>query len=129
MEIDDAVRALAALAQDTRLAVFRLLVRAGDDALPAGDIAEQLSVPAATLSFHLAALRRAGLVSRERRGRQLLYRADQRGVRALLGYLSEDCCQGQPALCGLGMGPGAARGAASRRAPAGRTGLRRGSKG
>jgi DNA-binding transcriptional ArsR family regulator len=128
MEINDAVRALAALAQDTRLAVFRLLVRAGDAALPAGDIAEQLSVPAATLSFHLAALRRAGLVSRERQGRQLLYRADQQGVRALLAYLSEDCCQGQPELCGLGVGPGAARSTGSGRVSAGQTRLNKGSK-
>ena len=76
MEIQNAVSALASLAQETRLEVFRLLVRAGSGGLPAGEIAEELSVPSATLSFHLKELKNAGLLRCEREGRSLIYSSD-----------------------------------------------------
>lgn len=97
MEIKDdiaAVTALAALAQEHRLALFRLLVQAGPDGLPAGAIAERLGVPASSLSFHLAHLNRAGLVSQTRQGRSLIYAADYAAMNGLLGYLMENCCGG-----------------------------------
>lgn len=97
MEIKDdiaAVTALSALAQEHRLALFRLLVQAGPDGLPAGTIADKLGVPASSLSFHLGHLNRAGLVSQTRRGRSLIYAADYGAMNALLGYLMENCCGG-----------------------------------
>lgn len=96
MEINDeaAVNALSALAQEHRLALFRLLVQAGPDGLPAGTIAEKLGVPASSLSFHLGHLNRAGLVSQTRQGRSLIYAADYGAMNALLGYLMENCCGG-----------------------------------
>ena len=97
MEIKDdlaAVAALSALAQEHRLALFRLLVQAGPDGLPAGMIAERLGVPASSLSFHLAHLNRAGLVSQTRQGRSLIYAADYAAMNGLLGYLMENCCGG-----------------------------------
>ena len=109
MELDQAVLALSALAQDTRLAVFRLLVKEGPGGLPAGEVANRLQVTPATLSFHLAQLERAGLLSSHRRSRQIVYRVDLEGTRRLLAFLTEDCCQGRPELCaGLGTpaGPG-----------------------
>jgi DNA-binding transcriptional ArsR family regulator len=98
MKSKNAIDALAALAQETRLAIFRLLVRQGPDGLPAGAIGERLEIPAPTLSFHLAQLNRAGLVASRRAGRSILYAADYRGMNALLTYLTEDCCQGRPEL-------------------------------
>lgn len=100
MESNHAIAALAALAQDTRLAVFRLLVRAGPAGLPAGAIAERLGIPAPTLSFHLAQLVRAGLALARRDGRSIGYAANFGGMNALLTYLTEDCCQGRPEICG-----------------------------
>ena len=94
METKDAVAALEALAQDSRLAIFRLLVTAGKEGLPAGQIAEKMALPNATLSFHLAQLRNAGLISCERQGRSLFYSADYDAMTALLGFLTENCCQG-----------------------------------
>ncbi len=97
MEITDdstAVTALSALAQEHRLALFRLLVQAGPEGLPAGAIAGKLGVPASSLSFHLAHLNRAGLVSQTRHGRSLIYAADYAAMNALLGYLMENCCSG-----------------------------------
>ncbi len=99
MEIKTAVAALSALAQETRLAVFRLLVHAGPRGLPAGLIAERLGVPPATLSFHLKELARAGLVTARRESRQIYYAPDFAGMRDLLGFLTEDCCQGRPEVC------------------------------
>ena len=99
MEQQQAVAALAALAQDTRLEVFRLLVRAGRAGLPAGRIGERLGLPAATLSFHLAQLRQAGLVTCRRDGRSLIYGAALGAMAALLGYLTENCCEGEAAGC------------------------------
>ena len=94
METADAVESLSALAQTSRLAVFRLLVRAGPDGLPAGEIARRLEIQSATLSFHLSQLDRAGLVCSERRGRSIVYSANYDAMNALLSYLRENCCQG-----------------------------------
>ena len=94
MEAAHAVEALGALAQEYRLAVFRLLVQVGAEGLPAGAIAERLAIPNSSLSFHLAQLHRAGLVSQERQHRSLIYRADYSVMNALVAYLLENCCGG-----------------------------------
>jgi DNA-binding transcriptional ArsR family regulator len=99
METKAAIEALSALAQETRLAIFRMLVEAGPDGLPAGVIAERLGVPASSLSFHLAHLRRAGLLVQRRARRLLIYSADFAGMNRLLGYLTENCCRGNRAIC------------------------------
>lgn len=99
MESNHAIDALSALAQTTRLAAFRLLVRHEPDGLPAGDIAEALETPPNTMSAHLAILARAGLVRGERRGRSIIYRADLDGFRALSLFLLKDCCAGSPDVC------------------------------
>lgn len=99
MEEMRAVDALAALAQATRLRLYRLLVQAGPLGLAAGSIALTLGVPAPTLSFHLKGLVQAGLVRVERRGRQMIYAADIGAMRALVDFLTDDCCQGHPELC------------------------------
>lgn len=99
MDLHQSVLTLSALAQETRLAVFRLLVKEGPDGLPAGRVAERLGVTPATLSFHLAQLERAGLLSSQRHSRQIVYRVDLEGTRRLLAFLTEDCCQGRPELC------------------------------
>jgi ArsR family transcriptional regulator, arsenate/arsenite/antimonite-responsive transcriptional repressor len=96
----EVVKALAALAQETRLRVFRLLVVAGAQGLMPTQIAEQLGVPPTALSFHLKELSHAGLVAAERNGRTLIYRAQFAHMNHLLGYLTEQCCGGQP--CGVG---------------------------
>ena len=103
MEITNAVSALAALAQQSRLEVFRLLVAAGTDGLPAGQIGERLGLPGATLSFHLNQLRQAGLVTFRREGRSLIYLAEYDAMNALLAYLTENCCQGDAAACNVGV--------------------------
>lgn len=90
-----AVDALGSLAQEHRLAIFRLLVQTGSDGLPAGEIADRLGLPNSSLSFHLAHLERAGLVSRTRDGRSLIYRADYAAMNRLVGYLMENCCGGK----------------------------------
>lgn len=97
---DWAVDALGALAHETRLAVFRMLVNAGPDGMIAGAIAEQQSVPPSTMSHHLATLERAGLVQSTRESRLIHYRADYPGMRRLLVFLMQDCCQGAPEMCG-----------------------------
>ena len=103
MEERQATQALGALAQPTRLAVFRLLVREGPAGLPAGDVAAQLGVQPATLSFHLAQLERAGLLVSRRHSRQIIYTADFAAMRGLVGFLLDDCCHGRPEICaGLG---------------------------
>lgn len=96
MNSSHAVAALAALAQETRLALFRRLVTAGPAGLSAGHIADSLAVPAATLSFHLKELRGAGLITRRKHGRSLIYAADYRGIDSLVGFLMDNCCR-QPA--------------------------------
>lgn len=94
MEEVDVVRALGALAQPLRLQVFRALVVVGETGLTPGAIQEALGVPAATLSFHLKELLASGLVTQERASRHLIYRADYGRMNGLLGYLTENCCQG-----------------------------------
>ena len=92
METKTAVQALAALAQETRLAVFRLLVEAGPEGMPAGEIAAELALPPATLSFHLAQLANAGLVRGRQEGRFIYYAPDFAAMNGLLGFLTENCC-------------------------------------
>ncbi|MGE4221165.1 MAG: ArsR/SmtB family transcription factor [Alphaproteobacteria bacterium] len=99
MDLKAATDALAALAQETRLRAFRLLVAAGPEGLAAGEIARQLDVPANTLSTHLAILSNAGLAGSRRESRSILYAADYDGMRALLEYLVRDCCNGRPEAC------------------------------
>jgi protein-tyrosine-phosphatase/DNA-binding transcriptional ArsR family regulator len=99
MEADAAVRALAALGHESRLRVFRLLVRAGGAGVPAGDLAEELEIPASTLSFHLQHLAQVGLVRHERRGRSLIYALHAETLNELFWFLGEDCCQGRMELC------------------------------
>lgn len=94
MESESAIRALGALAQEHRLALFRLLVQAGPEGLAAGAIAEALGVPASSLSFHLAQLSGAGLIAQRRDGRSLIYSADYSAMKALVGFLMENCCGG-----------------------------------
>jgi DNA-binding transcriptional ArsR family regulator len=100
MEKTDAIAALAALAQDIRLDVFRLLVQTGTEGMPAGQIGERLGLASATLSFHLSQLRHAGLVTFRREGRSLIYAAEYAAMNALLAYLTENCCKGDTAGCG-----------------------------
>jgi ArsR family transcriptional regulator, arsenate/arsenite/antimonite-responsive transcriptional repressor len=107
-----AVGALGALAQDHRLALFRLLVQAGEEGMAAGAIADALGVPNSSLSFHLAHLNRAGLIRQQRRSRSLIYRADYAAMNGLVGYLMENCCGG------AGCAPAAARGAEAAAQPA-----------
>ncbi len=99
MEIESAVGALAALAQEHRLQAFRLLVQAGDKGLAAGAIAEAMAMPASSLSFHLAQMERAGLIRRARQGRHLIYSADYGAMQGLLDFLTENCCAGGPGAC------------------------------
>ena len=99
MENKDAIEALAALAQETRLRVFRLLVQAGPNGRPAGEIAQAVDVPPATLSFHLRELERAGLLLSRRESRQIFYATHYEGMRRLLEFLMQDCCNGHPEIC------------------------------
>ena len=94
MKAETAVGALGALAQEHRLALFRLLVQAGESGMPAGAIAAALGVPNSSLSFHLAQLRTAGLIVQERQHRSLIYRANYAAMNALVAYLMENCCGG-----------------------------------
>ena len=94
----DVVQSLAALAQEVRLRVFRALVVAGTEGLTPGVLSEQLAVPPNSLSFHLKGLVHAGLISQERQGRNLIYRASFETMNELLGYLTENCCQGATCL-------------------------------
>lgn len=118
MEENLAISALGALAQPTRLAAFRLLVREGPEGLPAGVLAERLAVQPATLSFHLAQLERCGLLVSQRRSRQIIYAADFAAMRGLVGFLLEDCCHGRPEICGDLLGEPAAEERADKSAPA-----------
>jgi len=94
METKQAVDALSALAQETRLGVYRLLVEAGPDGMAAGAIGEELELPAPTLFFHLAHLTRAGLVRSRQEGRFVIYSADFKNMNQLVGFLTENCCGG-----------------------------------
>jgi|TARA_B100002052_G_scaffold269333_1_gene268647 ArsR family transcriptional regulator len=99
MDISTAVDTLSALAQPSRLQIFRLLVKRSPKGLAAGKIADDLGVRHNTLSTHVAILTRAGLLKSERDGRSIIYSVDPKGIRSLLAYLVEDCCNGQPELC------------------------------
>jgi len=100
MEHTDAVRALSALAHEHRLAIFRLLVAEGPNGLAAGDIARSVGIGATSLSFHMKELDRAGLVHSWRDGRFVRYAVHIEGMRQLLSFLTEECCEGHPELCG-----------------------------
>jgi ArsR family transcriptional regulator, arsenate/arsenite/antimonite-responsive transcriptional repressor len=113
MKKTEIVAALAALAQDSRLDIYRLLVQAGPDGLPAGQVGERLDLPSPTLSFHLAQLKHAGLVTHRRAGRSIIYAANYPAMNALLGYLTENCCGSDAAACGV---PACAPAAAAPRA-------------
>lgn len=99
MELKDALSGFHALSQETRLNVFRLLMRAGPDGLGAGEIAKRMEARQNTMSAHLSALTAAGLISPDRDGRHIRYRANLDGVRNLIGYLLEECCGGNPEQC------------------------------
>ncbi|MGA7673872.1 MAG: metalloregulator ArsR/SmtB family transcription factor [Rhizomicrobium sp.] len=101
MKSSEALTVLAALAQDTRLAIFRRLVRAGPAGETAGAIAEALDTPAPTLSFHLKELERAGLIVQRRESRNLIYAIRVECMRELLSFLMKDCCGGRPEICNV----------------------------
>lgn len=96
METDDIVIVLTALAQSSRLSMFRLLVQAGEEGMPAGKIAEALKIPPSSLSFHLKELNYAGLIQSKQAGRFVIYSANYRRMKAVLGYLTDNCCSGKP---------------------------------
>lgn len=100
METKIALSAFSALSQESRLNVFRLLVKAGPAGLSAGTIAETLSISPSTLSFHLKELEMSGLTSSERDGRSIIHKADYAGIRDVVEFLMADCCNGDPRLCG-----------------------------
>lgn len=108
MNSASAVRSLAALAQEHRLALFRLLVQAGPEGLAAGHIAEALGMASSSLSHHLALLTQAGLIAQRRAGRSLIYSADYAAMDRLLGFLTENCCAGEACLSAPALGPVAA---------------------
>jgi len=99
METGEAVVALEALAQESRLGIFRLLVEAGPEGLPAGGIAARMKLPGPTLSFHLAQLKHAGLVSCRREGTSLIYSAEFEAMNGLVGFMTENCCGGDASQC------------------------------
>ncbi len=100
MDDRTAVQALAALANEHRLCIFRTLVQAGPSGMRAGELAKRLGISATNLSFHLKELDRAGLLVATRQGRNIVYAVHIDGIRELLAFLTEDCCQGRPELCG-----------------------------
>lgn len=99
MEITTAIASFAALSQDTRLKAFRLLVNQEPEGLPAGEIARRLFVPHNTMSAHLAILARSGWVTSKRQSRQIIYRASLSHMQAVIQFLLQDCCAGNPELC------------------------------
>lgn len=99
METSSAIKVLAALAQETRLEVFRLLVKAGVSGMAAGEISDTLGLPRPTLSFHLKELVGSGVIDSTREGRSIRYFLDPEAMRDFLGFLSQDCCQGHPEIC------------------------------
>ena len=103
METTDAVKALSALAQGHRLEIFRLLVRSGPNGLSAGEIARALGISPASLTFHMKELEHAGLIRSWRKGRFVLSAVSVEGMRSLITFLTEDCCNGRPELCGGGV--------------------------
>lgn len=115
MKARDAIGALGALAHEHRLAIFRLLVERGPEGLPAGRIASGLRLVPSSLTFHLQNLLRAGLISRRRESRQLIYSADFETMKALVGYLTENCCAESGQTCASACKPGPAPTVATRR--------------
>ncbi len=101
MEQQEAISALGALAQEDRLAAFRLLMATGSNGLPSGTIAERLDIQPTRMSFHLTTLDRAGLLTTRREGRHIHYAVDHDRMRHLLTFLMEDCCGNNPAVCGF----------------------------
>lgn len=99
MEVEKAVQQLSALAHDSRLALFRLLVKAGPEGMAAGDIARKLKTPPNTMSAQLLLLSNGGLIRGRREGRSIIYSADFQAMRSLLIFLTEDCCGGRPEVC------------------------------
>src|SRR5579872_5046697 len=99
MKKSSIITALGALAQETRLDIFRLLVQKGPQGMPAGEIGARLGQPPPTMSFHLSQLRFAGLVTSRRESRSIIYRANFKAMNELLGYLTENCCGGRSELC------------------------------
>lgn len=99
MKKSNVIAALSALAQETRLEIFRLLVQKGPEGLPAGEIGERLGQPSPTLSFHLNQLRFAGLATSRRQSRLIIYSANYKAMNDVLAYLTENCCAGRPELC------------------------------
>jgi DNA-binding transcriptional ArsR family regulator len=97
----EAIGRLAALAHEARLRAFRLLVKAGTEGMASGEIADALDIPPTAMSFHLAALERSGLVTSRREGRRIVYALEFDNVRELLTFLTDDCCDGRPELCGI----------------------------
>ena len=116
MQTKQAIAALGALAQETRLELFRLLVQRGPEGLPAGVIAERLGIPPSSLSFHLQQLTHAGLVTQRRASRQIIYAAEYGAMNDLMAYLTENCCSG--AACEVAPGCGPEPVAAPARSPA-----------
>lgn len=119
MEKSSAIAALSALAQETRLDIFRILVEQGPAGMPAGEIGERLGLASPTLSFHLNQLRHAGLITSRRESRSIIYAADYGNMNALLAYLTENCCQGRAQRCERPLFS-----AAHKRAPGARLGTR-----
>ncbi|HTZ78404.1 MAG TPA: helix-turn-helix domain-containing protein [Stellaceae bacterium] len=115
MNSDRAVAALAALAHETRLSIFRMLVERGPEGLSAGVIAERLGIPPSSLTFHVQHLHRAGLVTQRRLSRQLIYAADFQSMNGLVGFLTENCCGRGAAVCAPACRPAAAVPARSRK--------------
>lgn len=105
MQSETVIRALAALAQEHRLAAYRLLVQAGADGIAAGTLAETLGVPASSMSFHLAQLTHSGLITQRRQSRSLIYSADYAAMNRLMGYLTENCCGGAACIDQVGVAP------------------------
>ena len=99
MNQSQALTGFAALSQETRLAIVRLLVRAGPDGVPAGEIADEVGVSPSNVSFHLKELERAGLIESRREARSIVYRASYGALRGLIGFLMKDCCGGRPEIC------------------------------
>ena len=118
MDTQIAISALAALAQETRLSIFRLLVQAGPDGMTVGRIGEALEIPAATLSFHLKELSRSGLLSSRQESRFIWYFANYQAMNDLIGYLTENCCRGQPEACDAACVPAKKSSKLNKRTPA-----------
>jgi DNA-binding transcriptional ArsR family regulator len=99
MNRSQALAGFAALSQETRLAIVRLLVRAGSDGVPAGDVADAVGVSASNVSFHLKELEHSGLIAARREARSIIYTADYEALRGLIAFLMKDCCAGHPEIC------------------------------